>query len=72
MKQYISVRFDSSSSRYTYSAPDATKIQKGDVVVVKDPRGKLKLVQVVGIMGEKQVTYPLDQIKPIHGTINII
>lgn len=67
-KQYVSVRFDSSSNRYTYSAPEGTKISKGDTVVVT-VNGKLKLVQITNKLEESEVKYPLSNIKDITGII---
>lgn len=67
-KQYVSVRFDSSTNRYTYSAPEDTKISVGDTIVVT-VGGKLKLVQVTNKLVESEVKYPLSKIKDITGTI---
>ena len=67
-KQYVSVRFDGTPRRYTYSAPEYTKISIDDVVVVT-VGGKMKLVQVVSKLEEKEVTYPLHSIKDITGII---
>lgn len=67
-KQYVSVRFDSSTNRYTYSAPEGTKISKGDTVIVT-VNGKLKLVQVMDKVAEKDVKYPLGSIKDITATM---